>query len=252
MNEVQTLSLDLGPRGLIANRQQMGGMSSTDLHAINTYVEELNLAWSSIPNVRIPGELKEMSRVSLHWQSQTYLDIRNMAVCLADYGYNIAPARYDELRFLRPALQADPRSVRRQLARLFNDLAETCKEYVDQTRSVVESIGDFARTLEPVERYITQQINARQGNPTEDWEGPIWSAVTQNQGNPRVALSAAQRIFGVWQSLYTDLLEVQETTKTLMDSQRAFIINVHITRAIEQWKTVGDGALDFRLAMDAI
>jgi hypothetical protein len=246
----EQIEIDLGPRALAASPEHPFAMSSDQVRAIGTYVGEVRIVWDAVPDFRIPPELRPMVAACSSWDEQAYPQIRDMADALAEYGSTTAPQRYAALDALLPELASHPDDgARASFEALIDELVETCRRYVEQTRSVLDTVGSFSQSMSAAELYIRAQIAARNGREIEGWEDLLWKAVEKNHSDPAAALAAIQTIWGVWQSLYTDLLGVRETTARVLDSKVPFLFRVKIDLAVRQWQAVGEGAWAFRTSI---
>jgi hypothetical protein len=250
MSAAQTIEIDLGPRALASTPDQPFAMSPDEVRAISAYVAEVRVVWDAIPDFRVPDALKDMVAACSRWESETYVLIRDMADSIAEYGSRAAPRRYRELEELLPELTSDPDGgARAGFESILEELIETCRRHADGSLQVVKSVSGFSDSMSRAEEHIRAQLASRRGRPIESWEGLLWKAVEKSHGDPRAALAAAQKIWGVWQSLYTDLLNVRDTTARVLDSRLPFLFRVKINLAIKQWQDLGEGAWAFRTSI---
>jgi hypothetical protein len=250
MSAEELIEIDLGPRALAATPEHPFAMSPEQVRAISTYVGEVRIVWDSIPDFRIPAELKDMVAACSRWNDETYPLIRDMADSIAEYGSRTAPRRYGELKQLLPGLSSDPAGAARAgFETLIDELIDMCRDYAEDTLRMVESVSGFSESMSKAEDYIRQRINERRGRELTSWEDLLWKAVEKSRGDPRAALAASQTIWGVWQSLYTDLLGVRGTTARVLDSKVPFLFRVKIDQAVRQWQDLGEGAWNFRTSI---
>lgn len=250
MSAEELIEIDLGPRGLAATPEHPFAMSPDQVRAIGTYVGEVRLVWDSLPDFRIPDELKDMVAACSRWDDETYPLIRDMADSIAEYGSRTAPSRYGALKQLLPGLSSDPAgAARADFEALINGLIDTCRQYAEDTLRVVESVSGFSASMSKAEDYIRRRLEERRGREIESWEDLLWKAVERSRGNPQAALAASQTVWGVWQSLYTDLLNVRGTTARVLDSRVPFLFRVKVDVAISQWRDLGEGAWNFRASI---
>lgn len=250
MSAEEIIELDLGPRALAVTPDHPFAMSPEQVRAIGAYVGEVRIVWDSVPDFRIPAELKDMVAACSRWDDETYPLIRDMADAIAEYGARTAPRRYGELKDLLPGLSSDPAGAARAgFESIIDQLIDTCRRYADDTLRVVQSASGFSESMSQAEGYIRRRIDERRGREIESWEDLLWKAVEKNRGDPRAARAAAQTIWGVWQSLYTDLLGVRDTTSRVLGSGAPFLFRVKIDLAVKQWQDLGEGAWAFRVSI---
>ncbi|HEU4578260.1 MAG TPA: hypothetical protein VFS67_08400 [Polyangiaceae bacterium] len=244
------LDLDLGPRALAVTPEHPFALSPQQVDAINDYVREVRIVWDSVPDDRIPPELKEMVTACDRWDSDTRPLLRDVADGIAEYGQRTAPERYGELEQVLPAL-GNPLDLdaRSRFQGLLSELVETCRRAAEGARQALDSASGFSDSMSRAEQYIRTQLAARKGGEIQSWQDLLWKAVQNNHSDPRAALAATQTIWGAWQSLYTDLLGARETTAHLLDTKVPFLVRVRVDLALTQWRELGEGAWAFRLSI---
>jgi hypothetical protein len=244
------LELDLGPRALAPTPDHPFALSPEQVEAINSYVREVRIVWDAVPDDRIPAELKEMVTACDRWDSDTRPLLRDVADGIAEYGSRTAPDRYGELEQVLPALGSPiDLDARARFQDLLSELVETCRRAADGARQALDSMSGFSDSMSRAEQFIRAQLAARDGREIQTWQDLLWKAVQKNHGDPRAALAATQTIWGVWQSLYTDLLGTRDTTAHLLDTKVPFLVRVRVDLALTEWRELGEGAWAFRLSI---
>lgn len=243
--------LDLGPRTLAPSPDRPFVLSTDEIAAISNYASDVRAVWASVVDFRIPAEMRGMVAASERWESETVPLMRDMADSLYRYGTVTAPRSYGALLERLDALPSGVLTddVRSDLAPILDALIDTCGSHVAEARTVLESVSEFATNMEVAEAYVRAQIAERADGKVDDWQDLTWKAVEKNRGNPKVAVAAAQEVWGVWQALYTDLIQVRNGTAEVLGANLRFLTRARIELALRQWKDLGNGAWDFKMSL---